>query len=72
MEFRIPFVPERNHREIPAIAGFLKTLSRHYPVKVLPYHNYAGSKYASLGMKNTLPEQLPTTGALSEAEKEFI
>ncbi len=72
MEFRIPFVPEYNHGEIPAISAFLKTLSRKYPVKVLPYHNYAGSKYAALGMENTLPEQLPTAGALSEAEKEFI
>lgn len=68
MEFRIPFVPEFNDGEIPAIGAFLKTLSRKYPVKVLPYHNYAGSKYAALGMKNTLPEALPTTQQLTQAE----
>ena len=28
-------------------------------VRVLPYHNYAGSKYKALGMENSLPERLP-------------
>ena len=68
MEFRIPFVPEYNSGEISAIGTFLKTLSRTYPVKVLPYHNYAGSKYAALGTENTLPEKLPTEDVIAWAE----
>ena len=69
MEFRVPFVPEKNSAEIPAIGAFLKTFSRRYPVKLLPYHNYAGSKYAALGMENTLPEKLPTAEELANGER---
>ena len=29
-------------------------------IRILPYHNYAGSKYNSLGMENTLPTIIPT------------
>ncbi|MBR4864538.1 MAG: glycyl-radical enzyme activating protein [Oscillospiraceae bacterium] len=68
MEFRIPFVPGCNDREIPAIRDFLKTLKGSYNVKVLPYHNYAGSKYAALGMENTLPPTIPTEAQIAEAE----
>ena len=69
IEFRIPFVPGCNDKEIPAIRDFLKTLKGTYPVKVLPYHNYAGSKYAALGMENTLPPALPTDAQVAEAEE---
>ncbi len=69
IEFRIPYVPGYNDQEISAISDFLKTLKRKHPVKLLPYHNYAGSKYASLGMENTLPPTLPSAKALEEAKK---
>ena len=71
MEFRIPFVPEHNDKEIPAIHDFLKTLKGRYTVKVLPYHNYAGSKYAAIGAENTLPPMLPTDAQITEAEAYF-
>jgi hypothetical protein len=34
---------------------------------VLPYHNYAGSKYEALNMANTLPNRLPTDEELEAA-----
>ena len=39
--------------------------------KVLPYHNYAGSKYDALDMDNTLPKELPTEEALGIAEQKL-
>jgi hypothetical protein len=29
-------------------------------VKILPYHNFAASRYGALGMESTLPDTLPT------------
>lgn len=68
IEIRIPFVPEYNAGEIGSIREFLKGFQHIAGVKVLPYHNYAGSKYAALDMPNTLPAVLPTAEALQEAE----
>ena len=60
IEIRIPVVPGHNDRQVPAIYGFLRTLNRMPVVKELTYHNYAASKYAALGMENTLPPLLAT------------
>ncbi|MBO5270347.1 MAG: glycyl-radical enzyme activating protein [Clostridia bacterium] len=60
IEIRIPFVPGYNTEEIAPIGAFLSTLSHVTKIRVLPYHNYAGSKYAALDMENTLPPTLPT------------
>ena len=68
-EVRIPFVPGYNDGEIPAIAAYLKTLRHLRAVRVLPYHNYAASKYAALGRKADLPPDLPTEEMLDGAEK---
>lgn len=76
LEIRIPFVPRVNDGEIPKIAEFLRYLKNVKGIKVLPYHNYAGSKYDSLQMENTLSEtlgstlvSLPTEAEIKEAEK---
>lgn len=69
IEFRVPYVPGANSGEIGKIASFLKTLNHRYRVKVLPYHNYAGSKYAALGMENALPSVIPGDAEIAEAEK---
>lgn len=69
IEIRIPYVPEFNDDEISAIANFLKTLKNVKAVKILPYHNYAGSKYESLNMENTLPLVLPTAEQIKIAEE---
>ena len=68
IEIRIPLVPGYNDGEIEKIAKFLTSLKNVTKVRVLPYHNYAGSKYAALGMKNTLPCRLPTEKEVEDAK----
>ncbi len=60
IEIRIPYVPDYNNGEIEKIAHFLSALGNITKVRVLPYHNYAGSKYEALDVANTLPCKLPT------------
>ena len=71
IEIRIPYVPGHNDTQMAKIAAFLKPLKSITAVKVLPYHNYAGAKYAALGMENTLPERLPTQEEIEKAEAFF-
>lgn len=60
IEIRIPYVPDYNSDQMEKIQEFLTGLTQVIRVKVLPYHNYAGSKYQALGMKNTLPARMPS------------
>lgn len=71
IEVRIPYVPDTNDGQMQKIADFLRPLKSVKKVKILPYHNYAGSKYEALGMENTLPERLPTEEEIKAAEKLF-
>lgn len=59
IEIRIPYVPGYNDTQIEKIADFMAGLKNITKVRVLPYHNYAGSKYQALKMTDTLPERLP-------------
>ena len=68
-EIRIPYVPEFNAGEVEKIAKYLSTLECVTKVRVLPYHNYAASKYSALSMENTLPEALPTDGEIENAKR---
>ena len=72
IEIRIPYVPEYNSDQIEKIAGVLRILKNIKAVKVLPYHNYAGSKYSALNMENTLPKILPTEEEIKNAEKMLV
>ena len=56
IEVRYPYVPNYNSGETGRIAKFLSGLKNLTKVRVLAYHNLAGSKYDSLGMGNTMPE----------------
>ncbi len=67
IEIRIPYVPEYNSDQIEKIAHFLSGFTHVTKIRVLPYHNYAGSKYAALNMENTLPSRLPTDEELANA-----
>ena len=67
IEIRIPYVPEYNRDQIEKIAIFLSGLKSITKIRVLPYHNYAGSKYAALNIQSTLPDMLPTEGELEVA-----
>jgi pyruvate formate lyase activating enzyme len=72
IEVRIPYVPEYNSEQMEKIAELLKPLENVVKVKVLPYHNYAGSKYRSLDMENTLPTvELPTNEEIEAAQRIF-
>ena len=47
---------------------FLSNLKNITGVRVLPYHNYAASKYAALGIEDTLPKTLPSDEEISKAK----
>ena len=67
IEIRIPYVPDHNDGQIEKIARFLAPLQNITKIRVLPYHNYAGSKYKALDIVNTLPERLPTDEEIQKA-----
>ena len=69
IEIRIPYVPEYNSGQIEKIAAFLSRFKHITKIRVLPYHNYAGSKYEALGIENRLPEKLPTDVELDKARE---
>ena len=69
IEVRIPYVPGYNDSEIEKMAKFLTKLKNLTKVRVLPYHNYASSKYSALGMENTLPVNIPTDGEIEKAKQ---
>jgi len=71
IEIRIPLVPGYNDDEIKKIAEFVKSLKNVKRVKILPYHNFAGSKYEALGIENTLPDTIPTSIETESAKNYF-
>ena len=71
IELRVPFVPDYNDDQMQKIVSFVSRLKSVKKVKVLPYHNLAGSKYQALGIKNTLPEKLPEKLEIEKIEKLF-
>lgn len=60
IEVRFPYVPGYNDGEFEKAVGFIKTLSHVTGIRILPYHNLAGSKYDAVQMPNTLPKTVPT------------
>ena len=71
IEVRIPYIPRYNDSEMENIAKFLSGIKNLTKVRILPYHNLAGSKYDSLGMKNTLPKTLPTIDEIQNVKNIF-
>ena len=67
-EIRIPFVPDYNDAEISEIAKLLTSLKNLTGVRVLPYHNYAATKYDSLDMTDTLPHRVPEDSEIEAAK----
>ena len=68
LDVRIPYVPDMNDGQIGKIGEILRTLKSLRGVKVLPYHHYSTSKYASLGIEYPIPlVQSPSPEAISEA-----
>lgn len=56
VEIRYPLVVGYNDGECEMIGDFLNSIGFNGRVKVLQYHNFAGSRYEALGMENTLPD----------------
>lgn len=71
VEIRIPYVPGYNSDQIDKIAKYIKDFHNIARVRVLPYHNYAGSKYTALEMNNTLPAKLPDEEEIAKAQAKF-
>ena len=68
LDVRIPYVPDMNDGQIGKIGEILRTLKSLRGVKVLPYHHYSTSKYASLGIEYPIRlVQSPSPEAISEA-----
>ena len=59
IDVRIPLGPGMNDDQIEGIGKILKGLNSLRSVKILPYHNYSTSKYASLDKEYPLPEVEP-------------
>ena len=69
---RVPFVPGFNDAEMDAIIGVLRPLRSLRRVKILPYHNYADSKYRSLGLDAPLPDvAMPDAGTVRDVVLRF-
>ncbi len=71
IEVRIPYVPDYNSHEMGDIAEMLSKIKNLVRVRLLPYHNYAGTKYKSLDIENTLPEKMPEESE-TEGAKAFF
>lgn len=72
LEIRYPLVKGRNDGECEAIAGLLEGLGEAVTgVKTLKYHDLAASRYAALGMKNTLPPPLTDDSDVEAARDVF-
>ena len=71
IEIRIPYVPKYNDKDLERLSPFINSLKNVTKVKILPYHNFAGSKYLSLGFDNTLPNDLPDKESLEKIERLF-
>lgn len=69
IEIRIPYVPKYNDMEKEAIVDFVRSLQHVKRVKILPYHNFAGSKYIALDMENKLPNIIPTKEEIVDFEQ---
>lgn len=72
IEIRIPYVPGYNSDQIDKINEYVKGMKSVKKVKILPYHNLAGSKYTALGLKNIQPDiPLPNEAEIAAAERKF-
>ena len=69
MWLRQVIVPNYNDDQLEKMGEFLAKFNHVNKVRVLPYHNYAGSKYKSLDIKNMLPELLPTDMEIKSAKE---
>lgn len=70
-EIRIPYIPNYNDNQISKIAEFISVLKNIIRIRVLPYHNYAKSKYSALNIKNTLPSLMPSEEEIKKLIQQY-
>ena len=70
-EIRIPYIPNYNDNQISKIAEILSVLKNIIRIRVLPYHNYAESKYSALNIKNTLPSLMPSEEEIKKLIQQY-
>ena len=58
-EIRIPYVPDHNVDQLEKIARFLSDFKCIVKIRILPYHDFARSKYKALGIEDSMPQRLP-------------
>ena len=69
MEIRYPYIPTMNDDQAEKIAHFVTQLKNVKCLRILPYHNYAETKYSCLGLSFT-DFPVPTkTDIISVSEK---
>ena len=66
VEIRVPYVPGFNDGQKEKILNFLKAFSNIVRIRILPYHNYAATKYKALGLADALPPTLPEKREIDE------
>lgn len=71
VEIRFPLVTGLNDGEAEPAARLLQTLDGICGVRVLKYHDMARSKYASLGMEDTMPHTETTDADVRAAQEIF-
>ncbi|MBQ8552098.1 MAG: glycyl-radical enzyme activating protein [Clostridia bacterium] len=70
MWIRIPYVPDCNDGEIPAMAEFLRGITAE-KIELLPYHRLGEGKYDSLGIERGDAIRTPTDEELDRAVEYF-
>lgn len=71
IEIRVPYVPGFNDGEMLWIAEYLQGLTHLKGIRILPYHDFARSKYRALQMNDTLPQKRPDEDETRAVEKMF-
>lgn len=71
IEIRVPFVPGLNDNQMDIIPEYVSTLNNVVKVRILPYHNFSHSKYAALGIFDTLSDTVPTVNQLETIRMQY-
>ncbi len=73
IEIRIPYIPGYNDDQLEGLAEVIKGLKNIVRVKLLPYHNYANSRYEALGIENTMKNvRIPTEAECNKLMSEYM
>lgn len=71
IEVRIPYVPGYNSGEMEKIRDLVSELKNVKKVRVLAYHDLAGSKYSAIGRENSLPNTVPSPEEVEAVQRMF-